>query len=176
MILKQRTGKPTFLGVSEDSLGQYSFTFARAFKSEAQDMLAQLPAYLAFLHMEVALEYFTAEAATRAHKSPWDDVKKCVHSALDNELDTLLTTNHYGWNIMPTKFEGTAEAVQEAQAQVEHANTFLGNGLIETFRDNTTKVKALNPRVTCAKRDTNKVTDDVSFRFEGNGSHTNYKI
>ena len=77
MDIETKDGKnPLFLVVNEDPHGDnIVLTFAQAFESEAWDMVAQLPAYLAFLYMEVALEYFTAEATTRARKSPWDDKK-----------------------------------------------------------------------------------------------------
>ena len=65
-----------FLSVSNDPRGNGTvFTFARSFESKARDMVSQLPEYLAFKHSKQVLKYFTAEAATRVNKSPWDDVK-----------------------------------------------------------------------------------------------------
>ena len=79
------------------------FTFTWASESKARDMIAQLPAYMEFLYTELALEYFTAEDAAWDRESPWDDVKKCTHSVIDNELDALLGNNKYRWNTRPTK-------------------------------------------------------------------------
>ena len=63
---KKRT---LFLSVSNNPRGDGTvFTFAQAFEPKARDMVSQLPAYLAFKHPNQVLEYFTAEAATRAMK------------------------------------------------------------------------------------------------------------
>ena len=104
-----------YLNVIEDPWGNGTvFTFTRAFKLEAWYMVVHLPAYLAFLYRDVAFEYFNSEAANWTCKAPWENEKKCILSAINRELDSLLQNNDYGWNIKLTEIKGTAKIIQEA--------------------------------------------------------------
>ena len=74
------------------------FTFALSYKSEARDMVTQLPAYLAFKHTNNVLEYFSATKQARAKDEPWENILKCLHSATDTNLDNSIRKDYYAWN------------------------------------------------------------------------------
>ena len=123
-------------------------------------MVSQLPVYLAFKHSRQVLEYFSAEAATRANESPWDDVKKCVVSATDKDLEKF-DANDYDWNTAPlqVKLQGT-ENIDSTEADIPKSNKkdvpFLNNPSVKTFQIEAAKVKF---QVDACKEPTQKQPD-----------------
>ena len=106
MEIKTKDAKQyLFLRVSNDPRGDRTiFIFTRTFESEARDMVSWLPSYLAFKYSQGVLIFFTADAASKAKVSPWDDVQKYIISATNNDLDCF-DADDYGWNVAPAQVE-----------------------------------------------------------------------
>ena len=76
----------------------YVLTFPNHLEKEADDFIAQLPAYLQYVYGEEVLYMLTAEGAVKAQQSQWDEENLCATSNLDIELDAIeLESTNKSW-------------------------------------------------------------------------------
>ena len=76
----------------------YVLTFPKHLEKEADDFIAQMPAYLHYVYGEEILYMLTAEGAVKANESKWDEENLCATSNLDLELDAIeLESSNKSW-------------------------------------------------------------------------------
>ena len=76
----------------------YVLTFPKHLEKEADDFIAQLPAYLHYVYGEEVLFMLTAEGAVKANESKWDEENLCATSNVDLELDAIeMESSNKSW-------------------------------------------------------------------------------
>ena len=118
----------------------YVLTFPSYLEKEADDFIAQLPAYLHYVYGDEILLMLTAEGSVSAQNSKWDPEKLCATSNVDLELDAVTSESlAFGW--LPD--------LQEEMIQFDTSNIELQSNLhrratdadsISTFQKNSTPI------------------------------------
>ena len=76
----------------------YLLTYPSHLEKEAEDYIAQMPAFLHYVYGPEVLLMLTAEGQVKAQSSSWDPEKLCATSHLDLELDAVATeSSHVVW-------------------------------------------------------------------------------
>ena len=152
----------------------YVLTFPKHLEKEADDYIAQLPAYLHYVYGDEALIMMSAEGAVQAHSSKWDPEMLRATSKVDIELDAVASESvDKGW--LPTLEMETIELdTSNVEWQTELHKRSTDADSISTFQPNK-KPPLLEAgyEETDSKDDNDNVTPTKNRTTSSNNNDTN---
>ena len=122
----------------------YVVTYPKHLSKEAEDYIAQLPAYLHYIYGDEVLHMLSADGMARAHSSKWDPENLCATSNLDLELDAVATeSSDKGW--LPTlQMEVVEFDTENIEWQAELHKRATDADSVSTFASKTKVIQQQN--------------------------------
>ena len=146
----------------------YVLTFPKHLEKEADDFIAQMPAYLQYVYGEEVLYMLTAEGAVKANESKWDEENLCATSNLDLELDAIeLESSNKAW-IPNLKEDIIAFDTNQIEMQGKLHDRATDADSVSTFASKVVPLVINNPE--------EDNTEIVNNNHQSNSSHQNHQI